>query len=85
MRGAGQEWDQKAADWNRGFALLEAFVAERGHARVPQTHHGDDYPLGTWVNFQRQSYRRRKLSADRIARLDGVKGWVWTVRSPETS
>lgn len=35
--------------------------------------------LGRWVVAQRQAYRRGTLTADRVATLTAIDGWVWRV------
>jgi hypothetical protein len=63
--------------WQVGFAALEAFVAEHGHARVPQAFRtADGYRLGQWCTRRRQERRNGRLSAERIAALDAL-GFVW--------
>ncbi|WP_165449738.1 DEAD/DEAH box helicase [Krasilnikovia cinnamomea] len=62
-----------------GLGKLRAFVAEKGHARVPTSWVTDDgFPLGTWAGNRRSQYRRGgELSADRVALLEALPGWVW--------
>jgi hypothetical protein len=43
---------------------------------------GDASGLGTWIDTQRQAYRKpetdpTRLSADRIALLEQLPGWTW--------
>ena len=53
-----------------------------GHMRVPVTYKtpGDNYNLGTWASSRRAKYKRGALSQDRIAELEALKGWVWSVK-----
>ena len=77
----GWEWGPRDAAWEDGFAHLEAYAAEHGHARVPNAHvTSDGYKLGNWVANQRSNRNREKLSAEREARLEAVDGWVWVAR-----
>ncbi|MQF65269.1 helicase, partial [SAR202 cluster bacterium AC-409-J13_OGT_754m] len=39
----------------------------------------DGYALGNWVGTQRQSYRKEKLTEERIQRLEAL-GIVWEPR-----
>lgn len=60
--------------------MLE-FVEREGHSRV----HGklittDRFALGAWVNRQRMSFRKNKLTPDQIKKLEALKGWVWEPR-----
>lgn len=61
----------------QGLAALEAYVAARGHVRVPQAHRTDDgFALGTWVSNRRQDRKNNRLTAARVAALD-ARGFVW--------
>jgi hypothetical protein len=63
--------------WAYGLGVLEGYVAREGHARVPSKHRTDDgYPLGTWVENRRRERKEGRLTAERIAALDGL-GFVW--------
>ena len=75
----GWVWDAREAKWEEGFEHLTSYVGRNKQARVPSTWvDDDDYPLGTWVSFQRVS--RTRLSPDRVARLETLPGWVWDAR-----
>lgn len=60
---------------------LNQFIAREGHARVPAAHQetlaGQEVPLGAWVGYTRQRYRRGCLSESRVAILTGLPGWQW--------
>ena len=59
----GFEWGGlKPHDWEKKFQLLQKFVAEHGHSRVPVRLNTEDYPkLGVWVMQQRAAYRTGRL------------------------
>ncbi|NBT27695.1 MAG: helicase, partial [Actinobacteria bacterium] len=74
----GWTWDAKETQWEEGFARLEAYVAENGHCRVPQSDvTGDDYRLGQWVTVQRT--KRTTMPVARKRRLEALPGWTWDV------
>ncbi len=60
-----------------GLAPLEAFVAREGHARVPQQTIEAGFALGTWVRGRRDDYHAGRLTAEQIAMLDALPGWLW--------
>ena len=34
-------------------------------------------PFGTWMRTQRYNFRDKKLSKERIKKLESIKGWYW--------
>ncbi|MFH2120305.1 MAG: Helicase associated domain protein [Pseudomonadota bacterium] len=76
---AGFEWNILETNWNELFTALLKFKEKIGHCNVPR-----DWPenpdLSYWVSTQRENYRKRLLSPDRIERLEQI-GFVWdTIR-----
>ncbi len=37
------------------------------------------WEAGAWVRTQRTAFRRRKLTPERIEKLEALDGWVWQV------
>ena len=68
-------WDPQVADWEEQFAALEAYKALKGNCNVPAKY-PENPSLATWVSTQRQKKKNRKLSAERIARLEKLD-FVW--------
>ena len=95
LEAVGVAWDALAAQWEKNYALLRAFVEREGHANVPFTHEEDGLRLGLWLGTQRQRWRARgmseearkakktyaPLSDEEVARLEAV-GVVWQPRRP---
>ena len=101
VQSIGFEWGAlKVADWENKFKLLELFVKEHGHARVPVRLNNEKFPkLGVWVMQQRAAYRMRqwilrgqtpryrvtnKISPERIDRLNSL-GFEWSVPAPDAA
>ncbi len=65
-----------------GFAHLERFLSSEGHTVVPYRFKTEDgYRLGAWVGKQRNNAKKDgRLSAERIERLEALKGWVWAAK-----
>lgn len=57
-------------------AVLRDYVAEHGHADVPQQYKVNGVALGTWVNNVREKRRIGKLSDERIEELEQL-GFIW--------
>jgi len=93
LEALGVAWDAFAAQWEKNYALLRAFVEREGHANVPQKHEEDGERLGGWLSNQRLRWRARGLSEEErtakklgtplsdeeVARLEAV-GVVWQLR-----
>ena len=67
-------WNWRDYLWEQSFIALINFKQREGHCHVPIFHCEGPYRLGWWVSTQRG--RRKKLSAERKARLNKV-GFVW--------
>ena len=97
LEAVGVVWDAVAAQWEKNYALLRAFVEREGHANVPRRHEEDGERLGRWLSRQRKRWQARgmseearkaksasALSDEEVARLDAV-GVVWQPRRAGTS
>lgn len=73
----GWSWDPHSDSWNRACELVEAYVREHGHARVPDKYWVDGFALGAWVVAQRMRRRRGSLLPEREMRLSSLPGWSW--------
>ena len=67
--------------WELGFKHLENYVKVHGKSAVPRKFLVDGYPLGTWVDTQRNDYRRGNLAAARQKRLADLPGWDWAPKA----
>jgi hypothetical protein len=73
----GWAWDALSSQWEDGFTRLKVFSEREGHTEVPKNHIEDGLNLGSWVSTQKLRKRDRKISAERIARLESLNSWVW--------
>lgn len=68
-------WDPLTAYWEEMFAALKDYQKTYGDCRVPER-----WPhqprLHAWIGWQRQAKKQRKLTAERIQRLNTL-GFVW--------
>ena len=76
----GFEWRVRPKRSDR-LAQLEAFKAERGHCRVPSSGLNANPELAQWVSVQRHAFKKGKLEADRIAKLEAM-GFDWDDEHP---
>jgi hypothetical protein len=61
--------------WQHHFEELIAFKARFAHTRIPSKWK-ENKPLGAWVHCQRAFRKKGLLSAERVARLNGI-GFEW--------
>lgn len=65
--------------WERGFAVYESWMVEKGDPHVPGLTVHKDFKLGTWVSTQRQAHGQGRLAPQRFDRLDSV-GFIWDAK-----
>ena len=70
----GFVWDVLEAEWEEGFAALNAFKEREKHCRVRWQYKEGSFNLGQWVKRQRMN--ELKMSAERKHRLVSI-GFVW--------
>ena len=68
-------WHPFAVSWEEMFAALVSYKQAHNDCSVPAKF-ADNPALGKWCGHQRTAYGRRKLSSDRISRLNQL-GFVW--------
>ncbi len=69
-----QPWDPPGS-FDHMYGVLERWVEEQGHARVPRAGRVGDVKLGLWVQSLRARYRQGTLSEDRGQQLEALAGW----------
>ena len=37
----------------------------------------DEFSVGTWINYQRNAYKNKKLSQEKISLLEKLPSWKW--------
>lgn len=62
--------------WNKRLVELKKFKETNGHVNVPQKYTPSS--LGSWVNRQRNLYKRGMIADERIVALNEV-GFVWRI------
>jgi len=64
--------------WKEKYAELQSYREIYGDCNVPGKW-PENEGLGIWVGNQRQTKKKRRLSQERIAKLDAI-GFVWARR-----
>jgi superfamily II DNA or RNA helicase len=64
-------WNPRSDRWPKGFSYFKEFVEQEGHCLVPNFYKTkDNYPLGVWLESQKQLIRENKMPSDRKAFLE---------------
>jgi superfamily II DNA or RNA helicase len=79
----GWTWDSVKDRWQEAYLLLQRYVAEHGHTRIPALEKYQDYRLGQWVAQQRYHRNKGTLATDRIRLLENFPGWTWDAVTDE--
>jgi hypothetical protein len=74
----GFEWDPNDTKWNEMYERLLTYKVVNGSTRVLCTYDKDP-SLGQWVLTQRALRKQRRLTMERIDRLDSA-GFIWSVQ-----
>jgi len=75
----GWVWNPLDEQWSAGVAAVHTYAAVKGHANVPNNYVSPNgYRTGSWVSNRRLNYASGTLSANQIAELEAIPGWVWS-------
>lgn len=78
----GWSWDPEEDAWTNGFARLQKYVAQCGHAAVPTAFVEEDgFRLGRWVHSRRTKHLSGESDFDRDRQLEELPGWLWRPKS----
>ena len=64
--------------WSSRYGLAKQFYEEYHHLRIPQNYVMNGVNLGTWINTQRQKYKKGKMPLDKIKLLENI-GMLWEI------
>jgi hypothetical protein len=77
----GWEWDQRAANWEYMFTLLQRFFVREKTTLVPREHLEDGERLGRWVQKQRDVFKGvhggGRIKKTQIEKLVAFPDWTW--------
>jgi len=85
LQGIGFVFDsgQSTRTWEENYTELVKFKDSTGHCRVPRIYK-QDKALGYWVNSQRESNTKGKLTPDQFSKLQGIEFVFDSGRSTRT-
>lgn len=79
MESIGMCWDRFDEKWETGFRYARQFYEEKGDINfVPPELEYDGFNLSRWLHTQRNRYKNKKLTEERIKRLNDL-GFKWSV------
>lgn len=80
----GMDWmDRVDRIWENGFLEAKKYFQTYGHLNVPVKYKSaNGFPLGNWIQRQRNVYKKDKISPERIKRLMEI-GMSWNPNSWE--
>lgn len=79
LKAAGFAWKPFDAYWEEMFAALVEYKRQNGNCDVPAKY-SKNPQLGTWVGVQRLARKRRKITDERMMRLEDI-GFQWEINS----
>jgi hypothetical protein len=77
LNALGFTWELWREQWDEMFTTLAEYKAAMGNCDVPQTY-AENRKLGNWVITQRTYYKRGRLDAEQIERLNAL-GFNWSL------
>jgi superfamily II DNA or RNA helicase len=78
---SGWSWNPLDDLWDEKFSVLARILENEGDDRIPRSRVEGGINVGSWVDSRRAEYRAGTLPADRIARLESLRGWSWDPHS----
>ena len=75
-------WDPYLQEWEEGYEALKKYFDKHHDCNLNINYVINNLQLGKWLNRQRQSYKAKKLSENRIKRLE-ILGVIWNPLSQD--
>ena len=79
----GMAWDCNFNKWQRMYNLAQEYYKKNGDLLIPEDYiviiNDEKISLGIWLVFQRQYYKKNKLSKEKIEMLKSI-GMVWSIK-----
>ena len=72
LESIGMVWNTAEYSWNKAYDLAVRFYRQNGHIRVPRGSRIDDVDLQSWVCEQRKSFKKGKLTQEKILKLVSI-------------
>ena len=67
----GMIWNLQEAKWYEGYSYAQSYFRQHKNLNVTQDYLTEDgFPLGCWIATQRKSYKKGKLSVEKVRLLE---------------
>ncbi|TSD93105.1 helicase [Gordonia rubripertincta] len=76
------QWQMRTrTTFDEAIAYLRRYVELHGTSNAPRTATIDGFPIGAWIAKRRTEYRSRRLSAERVHRIETeFVDWLWVLQ-----
>ena len=75
----GMDWSPKDSLWNKMYELAKSYFVENKNLLIPDTYKtSQGVNLGRWISTQRNNYRKKILSKEKITALEKID-MIWDV------
>jgi len=74
----GMVWDVYEVSWQICYKYAQEYYAEKGNLSIPYNYIIDEVNLGTWINNQRNNYKKSKLDESKVVLLEKLS-IMWNV------
>ncbi|MDE6285302.1 MAG: helicase associated domain-containing protein [Bacilli bacterium] len=82
LENIGMIWNPMQSSWEEYYQLAKVYYKENNNLNIPSDYIYNDKNLGMWIGSQRQKYKNKKISEDRI-RLLNLLNMDWVGRDNE--
>lgn len=70
--------EKTTSSWNFWFGLLEMYVDQHGHAKVPAKYvTPNGFKLGQWLHNQK--HVKHLLTLEKISKFESLNNWIWDI------
>ena len=75
----GWTWEPSDDRFPESLRHLQEYSAEYGHCDIPVSFIcRDGFSLGMWASNRRVDFKRGRLGAEEVSRIEAVPGWQWS-------
>ena len=69
-------WDIDEYKWNENYKLAKEYYETYNNLLIPSCYKVQDIKLGAWILYERQAYKNKSLSEEKIKKLESI-GMIW--------